>query len=328
MKLIILAIVMLAFTAVANMTISAQAAPDPCNEAERPGGQSIGEWHESLSFNGEDCFTVEVITDCGSIDVRVTYPDTISGIYKAVWRDGAFQPPVSPANDFPEVFAEDENGGTAAISWWIEGPESDYFSVGGLPDFWSQDSETVSIETDCEPSPEPTPDLTTITVIKDTDPEENDEDVLFEFDIDPGVTGNFFLADDGSTTIIVKPGDYSVKEVHTPGTWFLDHTRCVGVASSKIEYVEDGVLLELSEGDDVTCTFTNILDEATPTPSTPVPVPTQGATDICDNIPGIQVAVPEGRVLVVDGGLVLCNPAPTVVAPSIQPPSTGDGGLK
>ena len=93
-----------------------------------------------------------------------------------------------------------------------------------------------------------------LTIVKMTDPSGGDD---FEFmgtgfPEGCGLMGTFFLDDTQSQSCVLSPGDYTVEEI-VPAGFELD-ISCTKQPSSE---TDKSVTIELEEGDDVTCTFTN-----------------------------------------------------------------------
>jgi hypothetical protein len=88
-----------------------------------------------------------------------------------------------------------------------------------------------------------------ITLVKQTNP---DGGTGFDFS---GDLGGCSLDDrDSETFSSLPPGSYDVTE-DVPAGWDLDGVVCTGGDSARIT---DGVTVELDEGEDVTCVFTNV----------------------------------------------------------------------
>lgn len=127
---------------------------DFCDPLQKPNGMSIAKWHEDNDFDGTDCFDYEVNQQCGSLDVEFT--ENLTGLgfgfnyvigteVPANWQDGM---------SFPATFAEDENGGSVDVTYYVVGAESDYFVGSDVPNFWDGEGVTVTVNTDCQ-KPEP-----------------------------------------------------------------------------------------------------------------------------------------------------------------------------
>jgi hypothetical protein len=94
-----------------------------------------------------------------------------------------------------------------------------------------------------------------ITIVKDAQPDSAQD---FQFDPGPNLdTGpNFFLDDDADPTLSnervypdLLPGSYAISEVSVPAGWSLTNTTCSDGSNPGA--------INLSVGEDVTCTFTN-----------------------------------------------------------------------
>ena len=119
------------------------------------------------------------------------------------------------------------------------------------------------------PAPTDVPDTATITICKDTNPE-NDDGKTFDFDTDiPGMLDPDLEDDECDTQTGVAPDDYEIKEIPDlmPDGWELDEIDCDGIPASRWDddLGRNSVQLMLEAGDDVVCTFTNIdVDAFTP----------------------------------------------------------------
>ena len=204
------------------------------------------------------------------------------------------------------VRAEDECGSstnTATLD-----PESS--TTGGD----HSDSDTVRI--DCDEA--------TITIIKDTDPEDSSE--TFAFDIDQVSGGSFdqsfTLGDDDSRTFTVDAGSYVVSEDSESG-WTLIDIDCTGSASISDEnHSDNDVRITVADGESATCTFTNDRDrDPTPT-STPTrtPAPNVAIPALPQQI--VQPARPTPVPQQPQQQQVAAQPQPTV---RVALPRTGEG---
>lgn len=111
-------------------------------------------------------------------------------------------------------------------------------------------------------------DLGSITIVKDARPN-NIQDFIFSA---TGLTGttNFTLDDDGNNTNTYKNAvkyddltakEYSFTETAVEG-WTLESINCLKEdAATVVTVAKPKVTINLAEGDDVTCTFVNVLDE-------------------------------------------------------------------
>ena len=110
-------------------------------------------------------------------------------------------------------------------------------------------------ETISEPNPNPG----SITIMKDAG------DSQEEFNFISNYIGPFSLTSGQSKTTALFSGLYSIYEKNLPSDWILDDIEC-GVASTTC--INGGILIELSDEEDVVCTFYNIYDsEPNPGPS-------------------------------------------------------------
>ncbi len=124
-----------------------------CDPSQRPDGMSIADWLPA-DFDPADCFTV--VTDatvCGTFTATVTGPDVGGKDYRFRWVEGsakAASPDSADDNAMPATFVEDYSGGSVDITYYIVGPEKDYF-VGfndAFPNWWDG-GKTVAVDTDC-----------------------------------------------------------------------------------------------------------------------------------------------------------------------------------
>ena len=127
---------------------------DYCDSSKRPGGMSIAQWHEANDFDGTDCFEYEVVQQCGSLDVQFITNETGLG-FEFNYVIGS-ETPVNfeDGSTLPVNFDEDENGGSVEVTYYVVGPESDFFVGSDLPNFWNGNGTTVLVDTDCK-EPEP-----------------------------------------------------------------------------------------------------------------------------------------------------------------------------
>ncbi len=103
--------------------------------------------------------------------------------------------------------------------------------------------------------------LSSITIEKDAQPA---EDIDFDFVIadTQGITEPFTLNGAGPisiTTALISGGIYTITEAATSG-WVLDGINCQSTSGNSfadVDLTTGQLVLDLDEGDDVTCTFTN-----------------------------------------------------------------------
>jgi len=94
------------------------------------------------------------------------------------------------------------------------------------------------------------PETGSITIVKQTSPDGSET----EFEFDPSYGNNFLLTDGNSNvTNNLVAGSYTVEEI-APIGWRLLSVECEGGDSSEIF---SGVSIDLAEGENITCTFTN-----------------------------------------------------------------------
>lgn len=119
---------------------------------ELPSRGSVAQWLASNGVDGSVCFDYEVTQACGSLDVQFT--ENLSPYtYSFRYAIGDQTPNIANwAGDgsLPVGFGEDENGGSVDVTYYVVGPESDYFTGSGIPNIWDGNGETVAVVTDCE----------------------------------------------------------------------------------------------------------------------------------------------------------------------------------
>lgn len=150
------------------------------------------------------------------------------------------------------------------------------------------------------------PETGSITIVKDTDPEDNDGT---EFDFD-GDLGDFDIEDDESFVAAdLVPGVYRVQERETDG-YELSDISCAG-GSVDIDDEDREVTVTLEADDAVVCTFTNDAVEPDPEPTTaPTSTPEPAATPVVIVVPGPTQIVE------------------VVKEVPITPPNTGSAGIR
>lgn len=142
--------------------------PPNCDTSVIPG--SVAGFLAQRGYDGGSCFDYTVNVVCGVATGSVTNqptPQYAAGPFRLVWNEGdGIADPYGPSN-FPAVFPEDYNGGSVTISYYIVGPESDWFSTnsGEVPNYWGGIYGTEVIDTDCEQ-----PESTTTTEATTTEP--------------------------------------------------------------------------------------------------------------------------------------------------------------
>lgn len=161
------------------------------------------------------------------------------------------------------------------------------------------------------PTATPTPELATITIRKDTDPESDSPEFDFRLATRPGndLIANFDLRDDESETFTVDPGAYDVEELAILG-WSLLDIDCDGTGETDdSDVIDRDVVIEVDAGESVTCEFTNapvVIPTLTPLP-TSTPVVTATATAVPPTATATATSTPP---------------------PAISPPDTGSAGLR
>lgn len=100
-----------------------------------------------------DCFTVAPSLICGVFNVAVTGPVfMINGNptpFRAQWvYDGESR---DARRNFPATFTEDQNGGNVKVRYLLVGPESDYLTGTGIPNYWDNLlSQVYEVNTNCK----------------------------------------------------------------------------------------------------------------------------------------------------------------------------------
>jgi hypothetical protein len=157
---------------------------DYCDPSQKPNGMSIGEWLAQNDVDGSECFDYEVVQQCGSLDVQFTQNDTPYD-YEFRYVLGNQTPAlVDWEGDgvLPVNFSEDENGGSVEVTYYVVGPESDYFTGFGIPNIWDGNGETVVVDTDCEGSEGGEQcELVDLTIFSDEDTQVNGVDSVATF---------------------------------------------------------------------------------------------------------------------------------------------------
>jgi hypothetical protein len=141
-----------------------------------------------------------------------------------------------------------------------------------------------------------------ITITKETRGGAED-DFDFETDFDE----SFSLSDGESETFVVEDGTYEVTE-ETDSAFELTEVDC---GDADVDEIENGVSIEVEEGDEVECVFTNdpIVADDDDAEATPTTRPTQVQ-------PTSQVQQQ------------VATPTPTRAPVTVVPPSTGSAGMK
>ena len=128
-----------------------------------------------------------------------------------------------------------------------------------------------------------------ITISKETDPAGSLQE--FEFDSDvPGLDSFDLFDNESEEATSLAAATYVITEQDVPG-WNLIEIDCTGTASTNIDVdlADNRVMIDLEEGEDVECSFTNEqkvsatetpTPTATPVPPTDTPVPTSTDTPV------------------------------------------------
>ncbi len=128
--------------------------------------------------------------------------------------------------------------------------------------------------------------LGTIVVVKDAVPNDA-QDFTFDIAHSGSPTGHFSLDDDNngtlpnSQTFVVPPGTYGVTETNIPASWTLTNLVCAvtkGNGGSTFTVAKPLATINLNDGDEVTCTYTDT--KVTTTSTTTVIHSGDPATDI------------------------------------------------
>ena len=125
---------------------------DYCDVSQRPGGMSIAQWHDENDFDGSECFEYEPVQQCGSLDVQFTENETDYN-YSFRYVIGDETPVVTDwegDGDLPVSFAEGEYDGSVEITYYVVGPESDFFVGSSIPNVWDSNGATVTVNTNCD----------------------------------------------------------------------------------------------------------------------------------------------------------------------------------
>lgn len=182
-----------------------------------------------------------------------------------------------------------------------------------------------------------------ITIVKDTDPESNNDEFCYDVQIQGPDPSDFCLEDDESRTLTLEPGRVLITEVDAEPEWDLVSIVCLPV-SDRVDYNlrDASVEINLRAGNDYVCTFTSEEDEE-PTPTATVqPTATASPQPTATRQPQFECTVGNLKFFV-DRPTDCPQPTPVpqaTVAPAavqqqvipptantIRPPSTGDGGL-
>jgi uncharacterized repeat protein (TIGR01451 family) len=167
-----------------------------------------------------------------------------------------------------------------------------------------------------------------ITIVKEvpgTDPQD------FDFDDDiPGCSigtlddHSSVVPEQSATCSDLEPGEYEITE-DVPDGWVLDDIECTGADESTIEEIDNGVIIDLVGAEHITCTFFNVKEKASPTPTktkTPTATPTKTPTPTATPRPDLGGVI--GAII----GAIPTQQPPVAAAPQqVAPPSTGDSGL-
>ena len=124
---------------------------DFCDPSQRPAGVSIAKWLQDNNFDGAECFDIEVVKECGSLNVSVAGPKGISWGARWVYGDESnITDNFMGDGGFPATFAEGEGGGSVDATYYLVGGEKDYLVGFDLPNWWDRTGETLTIDTNCE----------------------------------------------------------------------------------------------------------------------------------------------------------------------------------
>ncbi len=172
----VMAALLVSLVAFAPMAAAAEPGPgneddetiDYCdwNTNKRSGG--VAKWLNDNEVDTAECFDWDIADECGLVTVTLTeFPLVGENPYRAVWIEGSEG---GAYKNFPATFAEDYNGGSVTISWFVVGPEKDYLKGRGtnVPNFWDETFETIEINTNCQTPPPPPPPVVTPTTAPGT----------------------------------------------------------------------------------------------------------------------------------------------------------------
>lgn len=124
---------------------------DFCDPTDRPSGMSIAHWLRVNEVDVSDCFELEVMNACGVLDV--SFNDKTELGFEVRYAIGNSTPALSDWEGdgvLPAYFDEDENGGSVNVTYYVVGPESDYFVGSGFPNIWDDNGGArVAVDTDC-----------------------------------------------------------------------------------------------------------------------------------------------------------------------------------
>jgi hypothetical protein len=152
--------------------------------------------------------------------------------------------------------------------------------------------------------------LGSITVVKDA----NGAGSL-DFDFE-GDLGNFNLENDESIIFEdLEADEYFINEIGADG-WELDEVDCGDAVISDSDVDDGDIRVSLSQGENVTCVFTN----------SKVALATTVATTVATTITATATPVPQQPIIVEQRVIVEAPTAPVTNA-VVSPPSTGDAGL-
>ena len=127
-----------------------------CDPSQKPGGTSIDNWVPK----DVDCVVPDVELECGIFDGNIT--SEVLGPwgqnYGIAWSEGSADYS-TPFSGLPASFPEDYSDGSIDIYWFIVGPEAGYVQGHGFPNFWDQNAEKVTVDTDCKDQKSETGDI-------------------------------------------------------------------------------------------------------------------------------------------------------------------------
>lgn len=125
---------------------------DPCDYQQLLAATTRGDAKARLTqlgVTGEDCFDVEISSECSVLDVKVQH--TVRN-GNTPWNYAAYHKltDLKPDGTFPLIFDEDYNNGSVSVDWQVLGTENDYVSL------WEATGSEV-VDTDCDEPVVPTP---------------------------------------------------------------------------------------------------------------------------------------------------------------------------
>ena len=142
---------------------------DYCDASNKPGGISLAAWLEQ--GGNPDCIDIEVGGKCGMVTGTISRNDTNWDTWNVAFELAPATYDLGNAEFGSMSFDEDYNGGfPVAVAYYLVGPEGDYGSISGEPNFWQKTAGTIIVDTDCEPPVTSTSSTTSTTSTSTTMP--------------------------------------------------------------------------------------------------------------------------------------------------------------